>query len=394
MARMCSSVMMIRRNWRWYITVALLCIIIWYSLPLTSVMTCRNPESTTTEPHIIYGNEQNEVQILKKENVEPSPTKINERYLVYVCDDKNKCGGWGDRQRGIVCSFFLSMVWKRTFKIVLTSPCDIRPYYQPTKEYNWIFTEEELKGLQYKTNKTLNYMANCTLLNLNLNESETAEVLYVKANCYSYEKIVKNYTKFLPDFLKNIHYKNRALIFREAWNRLMIPTERLTSQVSKIESSGKINLDAKTSGNELICAHLRIRHCGYFPRPFKGLPLSAVSKIWDFIDDNYHEKSRIFVATDDLDVRKSAISKYGARYIGSYAMVIHPDNMRFNLTLACSSQEAAYVDQLMLSKCNVLIYCRRSGFSIHASYLKIKGGEIYTIQGHTNTSVSLKKRTT
>ncbi|ESP02160.1 hypothetical protein LOTGIDRAFT_157314 [Lottia gigantea] len=363
---------------RYILWTSLICIVVWYSL--------LNQCKQNVVPSL---SEQNVKLSQSERHMAPNRKKINEKYLVYLCDEKRDCGGWGDRQRGMVSLFLLSLVWKRTFKILISSPCDIKPYYKPTKEYNWIFTDDELKKLKAKTKRTLAFISNdIPLLNLNMNNSEIAEVLYVKTNCYSYSNIAENYTQFLPDYLRN---KNRATIFRETWNRFMIPTEKITGQVSKIMSTGKINLDAKKSGKELICAHLRIGRSKYLPHDYTGIPLTAVPDVWDFIDHHFHKKSRIFVATDNLDVRQSAMSKYGRRYIGSYAYTMNPDKMRSNLTLACSSQESAYVDQLMLSKCDVLIFYRRSGFSLHASYLKTKWREIYAIMGHTKNSVSLKK---
>ncbi|ESP02162.1 hypothetical protein LOTGIDRAFT_157316 [Lottia gigantea] len=380
------------KRWCWYIPiVSLICTVIWYSYTMES--TSRNRVAITAlKPRVIDDTKQNVVAILSKQNVVPTVSKLekkNEKYLVYLCDEKRDCGGWGDRQRGIVSLFLLSLVWKRTFKILISSPCDIKPYYTPTKEYNWIFTDDELKGLKDQKTKTLDFVGvDEPLMNMNMNSSEIADVLYIKTNCVNFLIIALKYANFLPVYLRK---KGRASIFRESWNRFMIPTDKLLSQVVKIDSRGEINSDAKKLGKELVCAHLRIGHSKYLPNDYVGFPLVAVPKVWNFIDDNFHKKSRIFVATDNLDVRKSAISKYGRRYIGSYAYTMNPDNMRSNLTLACSSQESAYVDQLMLSKCDVLIFYRRSGFSIHASYLKTEWTNIYSILRNGSSTFSLQK---
>ncbi|ESO94028.1 hypothetical protein LOTGIDRAFT_153509 [Lottia gigantea] len=369
----------------WYVPLVLMiCMVVWHSIPFITESRSRNPvDIRNAMSHVKNEISQNVIPILNEQK------KINEKYLVYLCDEKRDCGGWGDRQRGIVSLFLLSLVWKRTLKILISTPCDIKPYYKPTKEYNWIFTEEELKGLKGKRNKTLDFMGiDVPLIDINLNSSEIAEVLYIKTNCFHFVEIAQKYVKFLPVYLKN---KGRAGIFRESWNRIMIPTDKVLSQVVKIESSGVINSDAKKTGKELVCAHLRTGLTENLNYDYGGFPPVAVTKLWNFIDGHFHNKSRIFVATDHLGIRKSAISKYGIRYIGSYASNVHPDTMRSNLTLACRSQESAYVDQLMLVKCDVLIYYRRSGFSIHASYLKTEWRNIYSILRNGKSTFSLKE---
>ncbi|ESP00200.1 hypothetical protein LOTGIDRAFT_173359 [Lottia gigantea] len=371
----------------WYVSLVsiIISMVVWNSKPYITESLSRNPvDITSNMSHVKNENNQSVLPILSKQE------KKKEKYLVYLCDEKKACGGWGDRQRGIVSLFILSLVWKRTLKILISSPCDIKPYYKPTKEYNWIFTEEELKGLKGKRNTTLEFMHRCKPLydTYNLNSSDIAEVLYIKTNCVSFLPIAQKYAKFLPAYLKN---KGRASVFRESWNRIMIPTDKVLSEVMKIESSGVINSDAKKSGKELVCVHLRTYLTENLTYDCGGFPPVAVTKLWNFIDGHFHNKSRIFVATDHLGIRKSAISKYGTRYIGSYASNVHPDSMRSNLTLACRSQESAYVDQLMLSKCDVLIYYRKSGFSIHASYLKTEWRNIYSIMRNSKSTFSLVK---
>ncbi|ESO99263.1 hypothetical protein LOTGIDRAFT_173751 [Lottia gigantea] len=367
----------------WYVSLAsIIWTVVWHTLPFIIEFRSRNRvDIISTKAHVRNENNQNVVPILSKQE------KINEKYLVYLCDEKGYCGGWGDRQRGIVSLFLLSLVWKRTLKILISSPCDIKPYYKPTNEYNWILTEEELEGLKGKRSKTLHYMnKKKPLYDINLNSLESVEVLYIKNNYFNFSQIVQKYAKALPAYLQN---KGRAGIFRESWNRIMIPTDKVLSQVVKIWSSGVINSDAKKTRKELVCAHLRTALPENVHYAYGGFPPVAATKLWNFIDENFHSKSRIFVATDHLGVRNSAISKYGTRFIGSYASNVHPDSMRYNLTLACRSQESAYVDQLMLSKCDVLIYYRRSGFSIHASYLKTEWTNIYSVMRNGNSTFSL-----
>ena len=68
----------------------------------------------------------------------PEPQK--NRYLIYICDGTMSCGGWGDRQRGMVGAFFLAIVTRRRFGIKMTSPCDLENFYQPNL-VNWTISD-------------------------------------------------------------------------------------------------------------------------------------------------------------------------------------------------------------------------------------------------------------
>ncbi|CAF2699652.1 unnamed protein product [Rotaria sp. Silwood2] len=63
------------------------------------------------------------------------------KYLVYVCHEN--CGGWGDRLRGIMSLFMLSLMLDRNFRIEITHPCNLTHILRPNL-YNW---EQPIDGL-------------------------------------------------------------------------------------------------------------------------------------------------------------------------------------------------------------------------------------------------------
>ena len=59
-----------------------------------------------------------------------------------------RCGGWGDRQRGLVGMFVLALVTGRRFGINMTVPCNVTNFFMPN-EYNWIIQEHEIANKSY-----------------------------------------------------------------------------------------------------------------------------------------------------------------------------------------------------------------------------------------------------
>ena len=71
--------------------------------------------------------------------------KGSKKYVIFVCDERRSCGGWGDRQRGLVGVYALAIVTGRQFGIIMTVPCNITNVYVPNR-VNWVIPDHELQG--------------------------------------------------------------------------------------------------------------------------------------------------------------------------------------------------------------------------------------------------------
>lgn len=61
----------------------------------------------------------------------------HERFIQFECVKSSEmCGGWGDRLKGILSTYALSLVIDRKFKIKMTRNCDLRKILKPNK-INW-----------------------------------------------------------------------------------------------------------------------------------------------------------------------------------------------------------------------------------------------------------------
>lgn len=63
----------------------------------------------------------------------------SDRYIMYRCDrelDKNLCGGFGDRLKGILSAYLWSLLTNRTFLLRVTKPCNMVTLLEPN-EVEW-----------------------------------------------------------------------------------------------------------------------------------------------------------------------------------------------------------------------------------------------------------------
>lgn len=74
--------------------------------------------------------------------------KVRKKYLIYHCI-RGGCGGFGDRQKGIVSVFLLANITKRKFGLIFSKPCDIRQYLYPN-EIQWDIPSNEYANLTKK----------------------------------------------------------------------------------------------------------------------------------------------------------------------------------------------------------------------------------------------------
>ncbi|ESO92049.1 hypothetical protein LOTGIDRAFT_233308 [Lottia gigantea] len=296
----------------------------------------------------------------------------NLKYLVYLCDKNRRCGGWGDRQRGIVTAYVWACILNRTFKVVMTSACDLTQFYQPNK-INWILDENEIRN---KTSKVLDVVNRVdVLIDKDFKPHQHIDVLYVKTNSPMFTYYLNHNRNAMPDYLKGFgSWRDKVKIFKAVWSRLMIPTDRITNQL--LNATKPMFIDGYRAN--LVTAHVRIGRSKYLPYERVALSLNSTDIVMNFLDK--YKYSRIYVATDHADVRKAAIAKLGKRYIGSYAPFLNPDNTARGTKLACWAFQMTIVDQLMMLNADVLVISP-SGLSAFAAYLKLNRGELFLFNG-------------
>ncbi|ESO97107.1 hypothetical protein LOTGIDRAFT_174631 [Lottia gigantea] len=281
------------------------------------------------------------------------PTK----YLIYLCDSKRYCGGFGDRQRGIAYAFMAAIQLDRKFGIVMSTPCDVRQFFIPNK-YNWIIPESDLIG---KPQKLINSVG---LGGMNLS-NDTTEVIYLRTNAPGNDYIYRRIRHKLPPYLKG--GTTRKQIFKLIWESLMKPSRHVINHLKTLALP-----------ENMTCAHVRIGKSKNLPNDPARNKLTSVPKLWDFME-KFNKANTLFVATDNIEVRDSARRRFTKRYFDSEGKILHIDRQK-GLDADCLGFETSIIDQIILSKCSVLIISR-SSFSFRAAMLGKKSKDLYSFHG-------------
>lgn len=73
------------------------------------------------------------------EKIDVVSSTSEHRFIMYRCDrelDKNLCGGFGDRLKGILSAYLWSLLTNRTFLLKVTKPCNMITLLEPN-EVEW-----------------------------------------------------------------------------------------------------------------------------------------------------------------------------------------------------------------------------------------------------------------
>ncbi|ESP01042.1 hypothetical protein LOTGIDRAFT_238385 [Lottia gigantea] len=275
------------------------------------------------------------------------------KYLIYLCDSKRYCGGFSDRQRGIAYTFMMSIQLDRKFGIIMSTPCDVRQFFIPNK-YNWIIPESDLIG---NPQKIINSVG---LGGVNLS-NDTTEIIYLRTNAPGNDYIYRRIRHKLPPYLKG--GTTRRQIFKLIWESLMKPSRHVINHLKRLSLS-----------KDMTCAHVRIGKSRNLPNDPARNNLTSVPKLWDFMD-KFDKANTIFVATDNIEVRDSARRRFTKRYFDSEGKILHIDRQK-GMDADCLGFETSIIDQIILSKCKVLIVSN-SGFSIRAAIFRNNAKDLY-----------------
>ncbi|RUS79508.1 hypothetical protein EGW08_012740 [Elysia chlorotica] len=308
------------------------------------------------------------------------------RYLVYVCDAESLCGGWGDRQRGMVSIYFLSRLVGRQMKIIMPTPCDIINFFIPNR-VPWVMAHSELDSfanasLTAFTAKGRGRIEH-DLTEQDFNELYPQQVVYLKTNQEYYWNLIRN--PFYRDVVRSwTGITDKKSRFQWAWKDLMRPSPRLLAQLEHAvgpeflarkkrlapNKGHRIVPMNNLANNTLICAHVRFGKNPSFPKDNerKIFSMKDLPSLFNFLlSRDTFKNARFYLASDYQLIKDKAKEFFAERLLNFGVTVMHIDRQR-TADNACNGFESALLDQQILSLCDVLVVSR-SGFSIHASFM-------------------------
>ncbi|XP_060599326.1 uncharacterized protein LOC132752932 [Ruditapes philippinarum] len=324
---------------------------------------------------VLY-NGGRELQLEKLANI----TVLNEnqckhkKFLVYKCDSSSLCGGFADRQKGIISTFLLALLTNRKFIIDMTSPCNLEEFLEPNV-YNWNLCKAYLKTMPNKNISKLNYVENYKFIKginqFDFDRNWTKGAVVLKFNGYAIDKIRQHKeTKSRLEWLLNITNEEAIHL---VLNTLFKPGERLFNDAINFYNN-------HINGRKLICSHIRKGKNPTLPTDNRlrfGSPNETV--IFEYLKKlDKNSKNAIYIAADSEEVKQSAKGNLTS-YININRTIVHIDRLaqfKKQKSEACDGFYTAVFEQFILSLCDKLILTR-SGFGTIAAYIRGVSDELF-----------------
>ncbi|XP_076438916.1 uncharacterized protein LOC143277862 isoform X2 [Babylonia areolata] len=303
------------------------------------------------------------------------PTRAN-RFLIFACVPKQTlCGGLADRQIGLVTAFLLAYLSHRRFGIHMDTPCDLSRILLPNS-YNWIVPEADIRGKSTRHVYAIdaNDFAKA-MPTMDFNARYQEDVVFLHTNNDLLEQIAANphYRHVLPVWAR----QPRPAFFRDVLSTLMRPSPHLQQWLHNVLSS--LHYFHTARRHPILGVHVRSWRSKDFADTRRGDGLSRIDLLWDFVQTYVQNGSDVFVATDNPLVRQASAARFGPRHHDSEAVLRHIDLQRSDPAI-CRALEGAVLDQLVLSRCDVLVVSQGSGFSSRAAMIRGTGDRLFVFR--------------
>ena len=300
-------------------------------------------------------------------------------FLVFKCMKKEICGGWGDRQKGIISTYLLSLLTNRTFAIHFTSPCKLTEFLQPnsctwTKCYNYIVSVPHSKTktikmmFDGKTSMSAIKKFQDSLETIDLKKPFEKNVVFIRTNQIWNEHILAH-----PKAKERIPWavgKTIAEVSSLVLDRLFRPKAFLQEEMARFVRN--------VSHRQMVCSHIRIGRNPTIPLDDMlkyGSP--NVTYVLEFLH-RFEDPSKyvLYVATDSEKIRNNVKKKF-VNSITIDMPVIHVDRYaKVQDGVACNGLFTALLEQYILSRCDTLLLTR-SNFGAMAAYMSIKVQDLF-----------------
>ena len=317
--------------------------------------------------------------------IDETPCK-QRKFIVDRCLEHESCNGWADRQNGIISTYLIALLTKRYFVINHTKPCRLDRFLLPNR-YNWMECSEYISSLPRShseigaTSKGFTSAINTT----NFDEVFQSQVVFIRTAKKWTDNIMSH-----PKAAVNIPWavgKSYAEI-----NKLVL--DILFRPVPKLEKDISLYMENVGGQQKLICGHIRVGRNPSMPQDARrraGGP--NVTMILQFLKQyDVPSKYVVFVATDSEEVKQYVMEHFTSRFTVDMP-IVHVDRFsNRNKSTACEGFYAAFIEQYLLSKCDLLVVTR-SGFGVKAAYMSDKDQELYLYDLRGETIVKVTKDT-
>eukprot|EP00667_Euglena_gracilis_P012596 EG_transcript_12942 len=262
-----------------------------------------------------------------------------EGLLVWSCPPERRCGGYGDRMKGIASAFLLALLTRRQFGIFHTDPVELREVLRPTAHVAWdVYPKARAYPVQIKDRPP---RAGKDVV------SKMPPTVWLETN----QDLVE-YLQSLPAYAAALTRMGLAegcvdlsCVYGCLFNTLFDVGEGLQSTVASMleEHPQFVSVQIRTGGGEVSGWSDPMRTSHY-----------VVNRMWDAVDDwtkHHCLQCDIFLTTDSATHQKLALQRYGKRLFFVKGDITHSDR---------SSQQKAALGFPKVVLDNLMI-----GFAVH-----------------------------
>jgi hypothetical protein len=323
--------------------------------------------------------EQNESDSLERNFIPSSKYNIEDnlstlknpnKYIIFEC--KQNCGGLGDRLKGIMTAYAISLLSQRQLIINIEQPCNFTQLFVPN-QVNWLMSQHSIN--ENSTVRRIRCMdrielGNCLKKFAYINESNlelSTTVLIINTN-YQWISYFAHNKHFESNIIK-LGYKPQgfhlSLLFHEWFNKLFKLSPNLSSKYDIIKQEA--NLDKENLNTQIFCAQIRIG--GTRPgvkRDREFNKRSITKEFWRFIKENFTKSSqekewRVFVTSDVEAVELEAFKEFSREKVIRIKGINTHIDRETNLGNDCTRIEKPIMDFYFLRNCNKAVISN-SGF--------------------------------
>ena len=308
------------------------------------------------------------------------------KFIVFRC--VKRCGGLGDRQKGMISSYLAALLTNRTFIIDMQIPCALETSLVPN-EYDWITCKEyainvpneQITHIQ-RIGKGTGYPFN----SLEVVKDWTTQVVFMSINWYAID-LIRNLVKEnnISHMQWLIDTPNTKVIYK-LMNVLFRPIDSMTSELDDF-------LSTHVRGKTLICGHVRVGKNPSMPsdvdfhQGFRGYP--NITKILSFFSQfSDYSKYVIYLATDSVEVRQNARAALD-NIVSLNKTIVHVDRYRQDKhDEACTGLYDAVQEQMLLTRCNEYLLTK-SNFGVLGALMGNNAKSVNLYKGETQEIVNV-----
>jgi hypothetical protein len=282
-----------------------------------------------------------------------SRNESDKKYVVYECTNEIYCGGWGDRLKGIMSAYAISLLTDRYLLIYHVKPCLLDHFFEPSIYFiNATINDDQASKMWYLNNedfrKSLSYL---NAFNL------TSKYITIRNNLEWIEPLSKN--KIYKEKIKELGYTERnfkiQFLFKNWYSEIFKLNKRLNEKYLKFLKKAK-----PSNKTKLICAQVRVGDAG----GTQFMKRENLIIYWNYIRTNFIKNLtdyRIFLTTDTQDIVSEAIKEFGNELVNTNEGPINHLDRFSKLELNDEKLDKTFLDFHSLQNCNMAIISE-SGF--------------------------------